>query len=110
MTWAHQLPIAFDIFTSLRTIDSSRSCLHQLLLTCLIYLTRYYHQKLTGLHKEMLAMSDRSASMKSRALRLLDAKQEEALRYLVALFVYGLVKQVAAWVTCSQYWVRSYIT
>ena len=27
MTWAHQLPIAFDIFTSLRTIDSSRSCL-----------------------------------------------------------------------------------
>ena len=38
-------------------------------------------------------MSDRSASMKSRALRLLDAKQEEALRYLVALLVYGLVTQ-----------------
>jgi hypothetical protein len=29
----------------------------------------------------MLALSDRSASMKTRAMKLLDAKQEEALRY-----------------------------
>jgi len=29
----------------------------------------------------MMELSDRSASMKSRALKLLDAKQEEALRY-----------------------------
>jgi len=41
---------------------------------------RFYHQKLTGLQKEMMVLSDRSANMKARALKLLDAKQDEALR------------------------------
>ena len=41
---------------------------------------RFYHQKLTSLHKEMLNLSDRSVSMKARAAKLLDAKQDEALK------------------------------
>lgn len=42
--------------------------------------TRFYHQKLHNLHREMLLLSDRSANLKVRAMKLLDAKQEEALK------------------------------
>ena len=42
--------------------------------------TRQYHQKLTNLQKEMVNLSDRSESMKSRALKLQEAKQKEALK------------------------------
>jgi hypothetical protein len=46
----------------------------------MIQKTRQYHQKLTNLQKEMLTLSDRSNNMKSRALKLQEAKQKEALQ------------------------------
>lgn len=44
------------------------------------FLNRFYHQKLENVHKEMLNLSDRAANLKARSLKLLDAKQEEALK------------------------------
>jgi len=46
----------------------------------MIQKTRQYHQKLTNLQKEMLSLGDRSNQMKSRALKLQEAKQKEALK------------------------------
>ena len=46
----------------------------------MIQKTRQYHQKLTNLQKEMVTLTDRSSNMKSRALKLQEAKQKEALR------------------------------
>ena len=46
----------------------------------MIQKTRQYHQKLTNLQKEMVTLTDRSGNMKSRALKLQEAKQKEALR------------------------------
>ena len=46
----------------------------------MIQKTRQYHQKLTNLQKEMLTLGDRSNQMKSRALKLQEAKQKEALK------------------------------
>ena len=46
----------------------------------MIHKTRQYHQKLTNLQREMVTMSDRSVNMKSRALKLQEAKQKEALK------------------------------
>ena len=42
----------------------------------MIQKTRQYHQKLTNLQKEMLTLGDRSNQMKSRALKLQEAKQK----------------------------------
>ena len=46
----------------------------------MIQKTKQYQQKLSGLQKEMVTLSERSANMKTRAMRLQEAKQKEALR------------------------------
>ena len=46
----------------------------------MIQKTRQYHNKLTHLQREMVTLSDRSSQMKSRALKLQEAKQKEALK------------------------------
>merc|ERR1712156_597608 len=46
----------------------------------MIQKTRQYHSKLTHLQREMVTLSDRSSQMKSRALKLQEAKQKEALK------------------------------
>ncbi len=46
----------------------------------MIQKTRQYHQKLSGLQREMQALGDRSAQMKIRSLKLQEAKQKEALK------------------------------
>lgn len=42
--------------------------------------TRQYQEKLQNLQKEMSALSERSASMKARAMKLQEAKHKEALK------------------------------
>ena len=42
--------------------------------------TRHYQEKLQNLQKEMSTLSERSSSMKARAMKLQDAKQKEALK------------------------------
>lgn len=42
--------------------------------------TRHYHQKLANLQREMVVLSERSNTMKLRALKLQEAKQKEALK------------------------------
>ncbi len=49
-------------------------------LDAMIQKTRLYRDKLNSLQKEMVSLSERSVSMKSRAMKLQDAKQAEALR------------------------------
>lgn len=46
----------------------------------MIQKTRNYQMKLVNLQKEMVSLSERSASMTSRALKLQEAKQKEALK------------------------------
>ena len=41
----------------------------------MIQKTKQYQQKLSGLQKEMVTLSERSANMKTRAMRLQEAKQ-----------------------------------
>ena len=53
---------------------------NQFRLQDLIDTTQFYHEKLVNLKREMATLSERSASMKQRGLRLQEAKQKEALR------------------------------
>lgn len=42
--------------------------------------TRHYQQKLASLQKEMVSLTEKSSSMRSRAMKLQEAKQREALK------------------------------
>lgn len=46
----------------------------------MIQKTRQYHSKLSNLQREMVVLTDRSASLKTRALKLQESKQKEALK------------------------------